>query len=120
MFAKYIANVAPGILYASTSLSSERGHVLLQKAVDALLASVEVSHTPDVLWSAQYQQHASSGSEILPADNKQVLVFPPPLMDHVFDDTILDSVKDVWQKIVGEDEGEFLVFQDREQYDYDE
>lgn len=41
-------------------------------------------------------------------------------MDLAFDDKILDDVKEVWQKIVGEDAGEFLVFQDREQYDDDE
>lgn len=109
-----------GILYASTSVSSENGFVLLSKAVDALLASVDVSPAPDVLWSAQYQQHASSGAEILPADNERVLSFPSPSMDLAFDDTILDNVKVVWQNIVGEDGGDFLVFQDREQYDDDE
>ncbi|KAF3052239.1 Rab proteins geranylgeranyltransferase component A [Didymella keratinophila] len=108
------------ILYASTSVSSENGFVLLSKAVDALLASVDVSPAPDVLWSAQYQQHASSGAEILPADNERVLSFPSPSMDLAFDDTILDNVKVVWQNIVGEDGGDFLVFQDREQYDDDE
>ena len=41
-------------------------------------------------------------------------------MDLAFDDAILDNVKEVWQKIVGENGGEFLVFQDREQYDDDE
>lgn len=94
--------------------------MLLQKAIDALLASVEVSPTPEVLWSAQYRQHASSGSEIFVVDNERILVFPPPSMDLAFHDTILDNVKNVWQKIVGEDGGEFLVFQDREQYDDDE
>lgn len=93
---------------------------MLRNAIDALLASVDVSPTPEVLWSAQYQQHASSGSETLPADNEQVLVFPPPSMDLAFDDRILVNVKDVWKKIVDEDGGDFLVFQDREQYDDDE
>lgn len=116
----YIANVRAGILYASTSLSSEKGPVLLRKAIDALLASVEVSPKPEVLYSAQYRQHASSGSETLPADNKHILVFPPPSMDLAFDDAILDNVKDVWKKIMDEDGGDFLLFQDREQYDDDE
>jgi RAB protein geranylgeranyltransferase component A len=116
----HMANIISGLLYASTSLSSEKGRVLLRRAVDALLASVEVSPTPGVLWSAQYRQNASSGSEILPANSKQVISFPPPSLDLAFDDTILDNVKAVWQKIVGEDGGEFLVFQDREQYDDEE
>jgi hypothetical protein len=41
-------------------------------------------------------------------------------MDLAFDDTVLDNVKNVWQKISGDDAGEFLVFQDREAYDEDE
>ena len=94
--------------------------MLLEKAVGTLLASVDVSPAPEVLWSAQYQQHASSGAENLPADNERILRFLPPSMDLAFDDKILDDVKDMWQKIVGEDAGEFLVFQDREQYDDDE
>jgi hypothetical protein len=41
-------------------------------------------------------------------------------MDLAFDDSMFDRVKNVWKKIVGEDAGEFLVFQDREVYDEDE
>jgi hypothetical protein len=35
-------------------------------------------------------------------------------MDLAFDDSILDNVREVWQKITGDDAREFLVFQDRE------
>ncbi|KAF1929468.1 rab proteins geranylgeranyltransferase component A [Didymella exigua CBS 183.55] len=108
------------ILYASTSLSSDKGFELLRQAVDALLTSVEFSPKPDVLWSVQYQQHASSGFEALVANTEHVLKFPFPSMNLAFDDTIFDGVKEVWRKIVGEDSGDFLVFQDREQYDDDE
>lgn len=41
-------------------------------------------------------------------------------MDLAFDDAVLENVKEVWQKIVGHEAGEFLVFQDREAYDDDE
>jgi hypothetical protein len=41
-------------------------------------------------------------------------------MDLAFDDAVLENVKEVWQKIVGDEAGEFLVFQDREAYDDDE
>lgn len=116
----HIANISSVILYASTSLSSEKGFWLLEMAVDALLEAIDVSSKPVVLWSAQYRQHASSGSETLPADSQQVLSFAPPSMDLAFDDSILDNVKAVWQKITGEEGGEFLVFQDREVYDDDE
>jgi hypothetical protein len=86
-------------------------------AIDALLEAIDVSSKPAVLWSAQYRQHASSGSETLPADSQQVLSFAPPSMDLAFNDSILDNVKAVWQKITGEEDGEFLIFQDREVYD---
>ncbi len=96
------------------------GFTLLQKAIESLLSAHESSPPPAVLWSVKYQQRASSGSETLPSDNDHVIRFPPPSMDLAFDDTVLDTVKEVWQKIVGDDAGEFLVFQDREVYDDDE
>jgi len=108
------------ILYASTSLSSDKGFELLKMAVDALLEAIDVSLKTAVLWSAQYRQQASSGLETLPADSHQVLSFAPPSMDLAFDDSIFDNVKSIWQKITGEEDGEFLVFQDREVYDDDE
>ena len=94
---------------------------MLQKAVASLLASVDVSPKPSVLWSVQYQQQASSGPETIPSeDNDHVLRFPPSSLDLAFDDSVFDNVKDVWEKIVGDDAGDFLVFQDREVYDDDE
>jgi hypothetical protein len=41
-------------------------------------------------------------------------------MDLAFDDAVLDNVKSVWEKVTGQDGGEFLVFQDREMYMDDE
>ena len=41
-------------------------------------------------------------------------------MDLAFDDSMFDNVKAIWQNIMGEEGGEFLVFQDREVYDDDE
>ena len=109
-----------GVLYAST-LAYDDGFELLQKAVDALLSVVEVTPPPKVLWSARYRQQPCSGTEILPSGITNVVRFPPSSMDVVFDDQVLGNVRDVWQKIVGEDVGEeFLVFQDREEYPEDE
>jgi hypothetical protein len=108
------------ILYAATSLSSEMGFDLLNKATDALLAAVDDTPAPTSLWSMRYKQRASSGSEPLPPTGGHILSFPPPSMDLAFDDVILDNVKEVWQKIMGDDAGEFLSFKDREAYDDDE
>jgi hypothetical protein len=109
-----------GVLYASTSLSGQQGFSLLKKAVDALLASVEVASPLNVLWSIEYQHRPTSGTEELPTDtDDHILRFPPPSMDLAFDDTIFERVKVVWERIMGSDAGEFLVFQDREVYDDD-
>jgi hypothetical protein len=105
-------------LYATTTQSGQDGFNILSKAIDTLLASVDVSPIPGVLWSAQYQQRPASGQESLPTHiGDHVVQFPPPSMDLAFDDSMLDRVQDVWKKIMGEEAGEFLVFQDREVYD---
>jgi hypothetical protein len=45
---------------------------------------------------------------------------PPPPPDLAFNDAIFDRVKVIWEKIMGDAAGEFLVFQDREAYDDDD
>jgi hypothetical protein len=108
-------------LYASTLLEGQRGFDLIAKAIDTLLAKVDVSPIPTLLWSARYQQRPTSGTDTLPADtDEHTLRFPPASMDLAFDDSMFDCVKDVWEKIVGPDAGDFLVFQDREAYDEDD
>lgn len=93
------------------------GFKLLQQAVDALLSSVDVTPPPHILWSMRYQQQPSSGPESLPIRaGYRILQFPPPSMDLAFDDAVLDQVRELWQEIVSDDGGEFLVFQDREAY----
>lgn len=110
-----------GVLYASTLLGGEQGFNLIKKAVDTLLVAVDVSPKPTVLWSAQYQQQPTSGTDTLPADpDHRILRFPPASMDLAFDDSIFDCVKEVWEKIMGPSAGDFLVFQDREAYDDDD
>jgi hypothetical protein len=116
-----LLTIRSGILYTSTSLSGQEGFQLLKKAVDALLSTVDVSPTPSILWSVQYQQQASSGSEAVSTDtNEHLLRFPPQSLDLAFDDSTFDNVEEVWQKIMGADAGDFLVFQDREAYDDDD
>lgn len=88
--------------------------------MESLLSAQDVQPSPTILWSVEYQQQASSGSETLPSDTDRIVRFPPPSMDLAFDDMVLENVREVWQKIVGDDGGEFLVFQDREVYDDDE
>lgn len=109
------------VLYASTQAIGDVGEQLLEKAVATLLASVDVTPTASVLWSARYQQTPSSGCEPLPGNaGANVIRFPAPSLDLAFDDAVLADVKEVWQKVAGEDAGEFLVFEDREVYDDDD
>jgi hypothetical protein len=116
-----IADQRLGVLYASTTLSGKPGFELLHKAVGALLSTVDVTPAPHVLWSIQYQQRPSSGSETLPVGlEEHVMRFPPQSLDLAFDDSTFDRVKQVWEKIMGDDAGDFLVFQDREAYDDDD
>lgn len=108
------------VLYVSTALPSPNGPRLLQAAVSALVSAVDVTPRPSILYSIQYEQSASSPpSALSPLQNERVLSFPASGLDLAFDDEIIDGVKDVWRRIVGdgEDAGEFLVFEDRESYD---
>ncbi len=43
------------------------------------------------------------------------MIFPPPSVDLAFDDSILDTVREMWQRIMGEEveEADFLRFENR-------
>lgn len=76
---------------------------------------------PTVLWSVQYEQHSGSAPITAPSDtNEHILNFPPTPMDPAFDDAVLDNVREVWKKIMGNEAGDFLVFEDREVVDEDD
>ena len=51
-----------------------------------------------------------------------ILAFHPHSQDMAFDDTLLDSVKEVWRKIVGDDldNSEFMRFKERGEADEDD
>lgn len=110
-----------GVLYASVALDSELGFVLLEQAVKSLLQVVDMQPTPTILWSIRYKQHSgaahhlqsSSVSERSSASG-QILEFSPPSSDLAFDDSMLGEVKELWLKILGDEAGEFMVFEDRE------
>lgn len=106
------------MLYASTSLKGDHGFQLLQKAVDTLLSTVDVSPRPTILWSLLFEQRSSVST----AETKEpsspddhILRFPPSSLDLVFDEKSLERVKGVWQKIMGDEAetSEFLAFGER-------
>jgi hypothetical protein len=67
----------------------------------------------------QFQQRSTVPAAITSAlgpsasSEEHVLRFPPSSLDLVFDGSSLDRVRDVWKKIVGDEAGEFLVFEER-------
>jgi hypothetical protein len=108
-------------LYASTALGGSDGFQLLQFATDALLSGADVTPSPAILWSLQYEQRAGAESSVLPTHpDDHALVFPPVPLDLATVDSVLDHVKEAWQEIMGDEGGEFLVFADRETYDDNE
>ncbi|KAF2648533.1 hypothetical protein K491DRAFT_612584 [Lophiostoma macrostomum CBS 122681] len=105
------------VLYASIALDSDAGFQLLEQAVTALLSAVDVTPQPTILWSARYIQQGLTGAVVDPtAHGGHRVQFPPPSLDLAFDDAVLDHVQEAWRKIMGDDAGEFLVFEDREAY----
>jgi hypothetical protein len=108
-------------LYASTALGGSDGFQLLQLAINALLSGTDITPSPAVLWSLQYEQRVGAESGVLPThSDDHTLVFPPVPLDLASVDSVLDHVKEAWQKIMGDEAGEFLVFADRETYDDNE
>ncbi|TKA64092.1 hypothetical protein B0A49_07845 [Cryomyces minteri] len=117
---------AAGVVYASTATTGLEGSETLDKAVARLLQNVGENPTPQVLWSMRYEQ-SSSVSRPLPQMSSagtgnlgqsgsadHVLIFPPSSLDLVFDDSILQRVRSVWEKIMGAEAEGFMTFEDRE------
>ncbi|KAF1999159.1 hypothetical protein P154DRAFT_621208 [Amniculicola lignicola CBS 123094] len=102
------------ILYGFTSLGGEDGAKLVKNAVDTLLSTMDITPSPPILWSIHYEQRAASTGPSISTTNDHIINFPPPSLDLAFDGAVLESVKSIWKKIMGDDAGEFLVFDDRE------
>ena len=89
--------------------------------------------SPEVLYQIRYTQTSASPEKApqelespytVPNTPANILLFPAPSLDLVFDDSILERVKAFWGMIVGEDRGkedggEFMVFEDREGFGTD-
>ncbi|KAL4997056.1 GDP dissociation inhibitor [Aspergillus recurvatus] len=112
------------VLYGSVSITGQQGQSLIANAIDRLLLS---SAGPDarVLWSLRYTQLGRAvGGETRPANvvSDNVIRFPAPSLDLAFDDSTIDLVKDAWSIIIGDEASpdEFMMFDDRENYDEEE
>jgi hypothetical protein len=110
------ANSLTGILYASTSQSGDQGFQLLEKAVDTLLHLPELGPAAEVLWQMRFEQRPGGSTTSVSSTHTHdhILQFAPSQLDLALDDGVLEEVKTVWEKIVGDHAGDFLVFEDRE------
>ncbi|ORY18694.1 GDP dissociation inhibitor-domain-containing protein [Clohesyomyces aquaticus] len=103
------------VLYASIALKGTAGFQYLKKSVEALLLSLDVTPSPTTLLSVQYEQQSRPSMQLLASETDEPTNnSSSSSMDLAFDDSVLDQVKGLWQEIMGEDAGKFLVFEDRE------
>jgi len=112
-----------GVLYASTSLKGDAGFSLLNQAITSLLAVVQEGTKPVVLYSMQYEQRSPSSRSFTPGSanrswrsqkDTHIITFPPVPLDLAFDDSVLENVRKAWEKIMGAEAKDLMVFEDRE------
>jgi hypothetical protein len=102
--------VVIGVIYASTLGKQELNGL----AIERLLTQVEMNPAPRVLWTLQYQQHSPASPPAAEnADESNVITLSSTSLDLVFDEGILGEVESAWKKVIGDEEGSFLVFEDR-------
>lgn len=109
------------VIYSSTGDASEGYQKKLADAVERLLSTADENPAPTVLWSMSYLEKGRAPSTEAPAPSAHdesglVMSFRQKSLDLAFDDTLVDSVKAVWTKIMGveADDAEFLCFEERE------
>lgn len=92
----------------------------LDAGVARLLDATPVSDLkPEVLWSLKYRAKGRStdtkAGPVLTAMSGKVMMFPPASIDLAFDDSILESVKEMWKSIMGDEveEEDFMKVEER-------
>jgi len=115
-----------GIIYAQTSLPQPHAATLLTHATNTLLASLSTPATepePTILWTLHYtrlHQHPPSSRETFSTQpssippTSHILTLPSPPSGLALDDSVLRSVREVWARINGGDDGKFMLFEERE------
>lgn len=124
--------IRQGIIYACTSLPNPTGSTLLGLSVQKFLTTVRENIKPEILWTLHYTQYytlpasvtkfggtdaSSSVQEASSSSNSEnrILQLEDVPSDLAVEDSVLENVKQAWEKIVGKVPGEhFLMFEDRE------
>lgn len=92
---------------------------LLFRAVEQFLSKLGEVPKPEILWHMQYSQRVSSQR---PTDtDSRIITLPEISSSPSLGDDVLDNVRAVWEKIVGQDYAEgFMKFEDREKDEAEE
>ncbi|RAH42707.1 putative Rab geranylgeranyl transferase escort protein [Aspergillus brunneoviolaceus CBS 621.78] len=105
------------VLYGSINMPGSDGQALIDLAVQQLLESAGGPNA-QVLWSLRYTQLGRAETRSAQPANpvERLIRLPPPSLDLAFDDALIDTVKDAWQAIMGDEatDHEFMTFEDRE------
>lgn len=114
----WLTRLGLGVIYLTTQAASQAVQ-RLESALSNLLAAVtaEGQTTPICLYKLQYDQSLSAREASTTAHGSvSTFAFPSPSLNLAFDDRCLDTVRDAWKLVIGEDasEDEYMVFQDRE------
>ncbi|KAK8193450.1 GDP dissociation inhibitor-domain-containing protein [Phyllosticta capitalensis] len=120
------------VLHAFTSASGSLGSQLLDAAVQALLYSTGEKPLPLCLWSMKFEQRGrpnpldgSASADAASTPYANVLAFRKTgNVDLKFDDGVMERVKGIWEKILGDDADAerdgFMKFEERETMGDDE
>ncbi|KAI2468162.1 GDP dissociation inhibitor [Annulohypoxylon bovei var. microspora] len=111
------------VIYLAT-LATPQSTTRLASALDALLSAATPADAPEstCLYKLQYEQSVSPREPSRATrGSTSTFAFPSPSLGLAFDDGCLDTVKDAWKLVVGDDcTEEYMVFEDREGADDDE
>ncbi|KAK3298519.1 GDP dissociation inhibitor-domain-containing protein [Chaetomium fimeti] len=96
-----------------TTLTTPDAKEVLQRALDAFLGVTNGDQPSQALYQLQYEQLA--GADTFKAEGS-VFTLPAPSPSLSFDDSVLEPVREGWEKVMGEAavEAEYMVFEDRE------
>jgi hypothetical protein len=103
------------VIYASTLRGGQRDRELLRLAVEALLYQVDSDESETkVLWNMSYEQCGPTGASGDRAEGR--FCFPAPSVDLAFDDGIMETVREAWRFVLGDEakDDDFLCFPDRD------
>ncbi|KAH6854949.1 GDP dissociation inhibitor-domain-containing protein [Chaetomium sp. MPI-CAGE-AT-0009] len=104
--------VGQSVLYLTTLTTADAKEVL-ERALDAFVGVTSDGHSSQVLYQLQYEQLA--GADTFKAEGS-IFTLPAPSPSLSFDDSVLEPVREGWEKVMGEAavEAEYMVFEDRE------